>query len=314
MDRFTPISSKRTVVKRVPKTARERFLAMLGLFWERHHRKVLVFLFLTILIGLPTAIFSGFKTAYYRHNPTFYISPKDVSIQGNSMLRREILEEYVQATIHRMDAVIVQPDGSKKICGFDLVTSDLVARLKRDMPSIKDVRMRYNSIDHKVELMITERQPIVSFETANHSRMVADLDGVVFRPVSHGSRGWSTMVLLGDHLNLEPGAQLPKAYNCILHLLDADRRAVERSRLPGGIKQVRFRGLAPEDGIYVYLYNGRRIMMQWAGMEYETAASPKMLELLADLNGVLASPDGRDFMEFSAVYGEKKQVSAKIPE
>lgn len=314
MDRFTPLSSKRSASKKVPKTSMGRFVALLGLFWERHHRKVLVVLFFALLILIPMLMFSGFRTVYYRNNPTFFISPSDISIQGNSMLRREILEEYVQATIQRLDALVEQPDGSKKICGFDLVTSDLVARLKRDMPSIKDVRMRYNSIDHKVELMIEERQPIVSFETATMSRMVADLEGVVFRPVSYGSKGWASMVLLGEHMNLEPGSQLPKAYNCILHLLDADRRAVEKARLPGGIKQVRFRGMNPEDGIYVYLFNGRRIMIQWSGMEYEEAESAKMLELLADLNRVLSSPDGRDFMEFSAIYGEKKQVSAKIPE
>jgi hypothetical protein len=38
-----------------------------------------------------------------------------------------------------------------------------------------------------------------------------------------------------------------------------------------------------------------------------------MLELLRDLNRILSSADGRDFTYFTAIYGEKKQVSAKMP-
>lgn len=333
MSRFTPLSSKQRP-KREPRTFMGRLWARIGIFWERHHAWCLRCLYLAALILVPMVIFKTFKQSYYHENPHFKIAIppprkagvvylgdqtlRDIEIRGNSLLHRDILEGYVKEAIYqiyREKGGVIAYDRPVEISGFDIVQSDLVDKLKRYLASVRDVRMVFETARKKVILTLEERQPILRFAVSSMGRqrtLVVDIDGIVFPPAIL-SKDLPQMVLRPEEMELEPGNQLPRCYQCILHLVDANRRATENERLPSGIKQVRFYDVAPEDGLIVDLYDGRRIVMVWDNMELETVESPKMLELLRDLNRILSSADGRDFTYFTAIYGEKKQVSAKMP-
>lgn len=329
MDRFSPISS-RAQVKREPRTAWGRFWARVGLFWERYHRLVLMLVYLLILVLVPLYLFKVFKQSYYYENQQFKISippPRksgvvylgeqelqDIEIHGNSLLRREVLEGYIKEAIYQIyleKGRRMTYDKPVEISGFELVQSDFVDKLKRYLTSVRDVRMVFDTARRKVVLTIEERQPILRLSVS--PGLVADIDGVVFPPAI-STEDHPRMVLRAEDMEIEPGNSLPSCYQCVLHLIDANRRALEHERLPSGIRQVCFRGEEAEDGLLIDLYDGRRIVMLWENMETETVESPKMLELLRDLNRVLSPKESQDFKFFTAIYGEKKQISAKMPE
>lgn len=333
MDRFSPISSKQQM-KREPRTALGRMWARVGLFWESYHRIVLTLIYVAALILVPMYLFKVFRQSYYYENPQFKIAippPRksgvvylgaqelqDIEIKGNSLLHRDVLEDYVKAAIYQIyqeKGGTMVYDRPVEISGFELVQSDFVDKLKRYLASVRDVRMVFNTSRKKVELTIEERQPVLRFSASStgiRRNLVADIEGVAFPPAI-SSKELPLVMLRVEDMEIEPGNRLPSCYQCILHLVDANRRATENECLPSGIKQICFRGEYPEDGLRVDLYDGRSIVMLWENMGTETTESPKMLELLRDLNRLLSSPDVRDFEQFTAIYGEKKQISAKMP-
>jgi hypothetical protein len=318
MSRFTPISSNQRG-RREPRTALGRFGARIGIFWENHHAWCLRLIYIAFLILVPLFAFKYFNQAYYYDNPDFQIEipPRshdvtmdDIEIRNNSLLKADVLKEYIRESIYRSyekKGVSIPHDEPLKISGYEIVQSDFVETLKQYLPTVSSVEMYFDTSTKKVILTIKERFPIVRLG----QRLVVDKEGVVFPPPGM-LKDLPEIGLLLEEKAMEPGSRLPAYYNCMIHLVEANNDGKYGS-LPSGIKRIQFRGEMPEDGLIVDLHDGRRIRMMWEGMEEEKAPSPKMCELLSDLNRVLSSHDAQYFDRFNAIYGEKKQISAEMP-
>lgn len=316
MDRFSPISPRSKKAKKMPKTAMGRWFARVGLFWEQYYRYILSVLYILGVALVLFGFFYHFNRSYYYENPKVMLTiPRDIKIVGNSLMPKNILEEYVQYAIYKINEKRTgqkQHVSSMTISATELMESDFVDELKRNLTSVRDVRMQFDPVKREVTLTIEERLPILQLTTTEGTMLVADIEGVVFRSSALGGNHYPEIVVLPEESEIEPGNKLPDIYQCMLHLIDANRRATENERLPE-IARVAFKYEDPADGILVTLRDGRRIMMYWKNMDQEAEASPKMLELMRDLNGILSSPDARDIENFTAIYGEKKQITATLP-
>ncbi|MEG1480198.1 MAG: FtsQ-type POTRA domain-containing protein [Kiritimatiellia bacterium] len=220
------------------------------------------------LLSIPFILYGAFRHFYYETNPAFTIHPQDIVIRGNSTLTREMI---------LLTFGLTQPTN-----GFALVRSkEIVPRLRHGMPILKRAQMTYEP-QRSIELWVEERAPVARLAGTSRPPLVVDEEGVVFM-YSRPSGGYPEIGGFDIPEDLaEPGAQLPSALNCMLHLLVAEQ--MEQNKLPSNIRSVRLIGSDPEDGLLVVLADGRRITIAWQAMERAHAITPYMIERLRELN------------------------------
>ena len=246
------------------------------------------------LWGLPfVAAVAGlgvFERKYYRENAVFEVRPEDIIVRGNSTVTRDFL---------------LQTFGlSKPRNGFDLLESDIVERLRRQMPVLKQVQMTYTP-GRTLELWVEERTPLARLP-GEFPPLLVDDEGAVFR-YQRKTDGYP--VLSGFDLPdlLEPGARLPEGLHCMLRLIAAANRP--EYRLPSSIRRVSLLGTEPEDGLRVTLADGRRVDVAWEGMGREREPSEGMLRRLRNVGTVLRSPVNAGKRHFNAMAKDFVAVS-----
>lgn len=244
-------------------------------------------------IVVTVAVLAGFLVfahAYYETNPVFTVDPEAIVIRGNATLTREqVLQNFGL-------------DGS--VNGFDLVRGDLVARLRRQSPLIKNVTMTYQP-GRSLELWVEERTPLARL-AGTPLPLVVDEEGVCFiypRPRD------AYPEIGGFDLpeQLAPGAHLPPNLHCMLHLIAAT--ASPDWRLPGTVARVFLLSDDPADGLRVTLRDGRKIVIAWPGMATETGASDAMLRRLANVATALRQPSLAGKRHFNAMAADAVSVS-----
>lgn len=231
-----------------------------------------------------------FERKYYRENAVFEVRPEAIIVRGNSTVTRDFL---------------LQTFGlSKPRNGFDLLESDIVERLRRQMPVLKQVQMTYTP-GRTLELWVEERTPLARLP-GEFPPLLVDDEGAVFR-YQRKTDGYP--VLSGFDLPdlLEPGARLPEGLHCMLRLIAAANRP--EYRLPSSIRRVSLLGTEPEDGLRVTLADGRRVDVAWEGMGREREPSEGMLRRLRNVGTVLRSPVNAGKRHFNAMAKDFVAVS-----
>ena len=282
-DALKAIPKKRRTRKVEPPSPVRRALMVV---WQWFLRCALrVVLFVVALSGFLT-----FVSVYYRKNAVFEVRPEDIVVRGNSTVRRDFL---------------LQTFGLSKPCnGFDLLKSDIVERLQRQMPVLKQVQMTYTP-GRTLELWVEERTPLARLP-GEFPLLLVDETGAVFR-YSRKTEGYP--VLSGFDLPdlLEPGARLPEGLHCMLRLIAAAN--LPAYRLPSSIRRVSLLGTDPEDGLRVTLADGRRVDVAWEGMGREREPSEVMLRRLRNVGTVLRSPVNAGKKHFNAMAKDFVAVS-----
>lgn len=231
-----------------------------------------------------------FVRVYYRENAVFEVRPEDIIVRGNSTVKRDFL---------------LQTFGLSKPCnGFDLLESDIVRRLQRQMPLLKQVQMTY-SPGRSLELWVEERTPLARLQ-GEFPPLLVDEEGAVFR-YPHKTEGYPTLSGFDLPDVLEPGARLPDGLHCMLRLIAAANTPAYR--LPSSIRRVSLLGNDPEDGLRVTLADGRRVDMAWENMGREREPSEGMLRRLRNVGMVLRSPVNAGKKHFNAMAKDFVAVS-----
>lgn len=280
-------------LKAIPKTRRAKKAAPAGPVW-RVLATVGPWLARGALLALPfvlaAAALHTFVTRYYRKNPVFEVRPEDIVVRGNSTVTRAFLLQTFGLT--------------KPQNGFALLESDIVERLQRQMPVLKQVQMTYTP-GRSLELWVEERTPLARLP-GDFAPLVVDEDGAVF-VYPRQTEGYP--VISGFDLPdlLEPGARLPEGLHCMLRLIAAANASAYR--LPSGIRRVSLLGNDPEDGLAVALADGRRLIMAWEGMGSERETSEGMLRRLRNLGMALRSPVNDGKRHFNAMAKDFVAVS-----
>ena len=262
--------------------------------WEKAVQAGLPFLgqyglYLGLLL-LLLIFFGYFKQHYYRRNPVFTIHPREITLHGNAVLSREFLLDLFHLS---------QPTNS-----FDLVSSDIIGRLQRDAPLIKQAQMTYEP-GKGLEVWVEERTPIARLANNRHA-LAVDEEGVCFTyPAGRGDYP----VISGFDLpeEVEPGMRLQENLKCMLHLISAT--AEPKYRLPSRIQRVTLLGNHPDDGLLLSLADGRRVMIAWEGMADESGFADGMLRRLEAVARLLRDPLLEGKRNFNAFAPDRVAVS-----
>lgn len=222
---------------------------------------------LLLIIG-SVAAFSIFKREYFARNPAFMVKPEEIKIRGNAMLSRELVLK-----MFHLDS---------PVNGFDVVRGDMVTRLRKQSPQLKNVQMTYEP-GNGLELWVEERSPLARLPGA--LPLVVDADGVCFM-YPRTRNGYPE--LRGFDVPDEPSAQLPETAMCMLRLIAV--AIGPKCRFPVSISWVTFIGEEPEDGLRVVLADGRSFVIAWEGMATERSISEGMVRRLQQVATVLRNP------------------------
>lgn len=248
----------------------------------------LFFPVLSVLVAL--ACFFWFRNAYYEANPVFTVAPEDIVIRGNATLTREqVLQNF------GLD---------RPINGFGLVRSDIVARLRRQSPLIRNVTMTFQP-GRSLELWVEERMPLARLAQTSLP-LVVDEDGVCFiypRPRD----AYPEIGGFDLPTDLMPGDRLPPQLHCMLRLIAA--AASPDYHLPGSVARVFLLSDDADDGLAVTLRDGRKIDIAWPNMARERGASDAMLRRLANVGRALRSPALEGKTHFNAMAPNAVSVS-----
>ncbi len=262
---------------------------------------VLKYAFSLILVTLTSCFWIFFHRYYYRHNEHFVVEPKDIVIRGNSVFSRDFLLSVFE---------INEPRN-----GFNIVLSNLVERLRREMPLIKDVQMTYEP-GKQLEIWVVERTPIARLARPTApgvawASLVVDEEGVIFaypRPQDAypeiGDQEYAKLV--------EPGDRLPSDMHCMLHLIraatDLSSKFSAKDR-PSSIKRISQLSNDTEDGLLVSLVDGRQIKIAWPGMSTERNFSEDMVGRLQKVALLLRDPLLVGQKHFNAMAPDRIAVS-----
>ncbi len=257
---------------------------------------------LSLSLIMVALVFAGVMYRYYYHeNDAFTVTPSEIVFRGSSMYSREMLLSTLQ---------LEQPKN-----GFEIVRSDVVARLQREMPSLKSVQMTYEP-GKLLEIWVVERTPIARLARPTTSGeywrpLAVDDEGVAFVY----PRSLAAYPEIGDqeYAKLtEPGDRLPADMHCMLHLIQATAEismSIASKDRPSSIKKISQLSNDTEDGLLVALVDGRKIKIAWPGMSSETGISEEMVQRLQNVAMLLKNPLMVGQKHFNAMAPDRVAVS-----
>ncbi len=207
-----------------------------------------ILLTLGVLIFVPYGGYRLFHNFYFDKNETFIVRPEEVTIRGNTTVKREIIVQNLAL--------------SEPFNGFEYLKSDQMERLRKYMPNIKSARMTY--IPTKgIDLYVEERTPLARL---NDASLMVDEEGMLFAMTNATQRSYPTIGGFDITEDLEtPGKLLSSSLHCMLAVLATEQ--IEENKLPSRIVAVRMLSNSPEDGLRLILADGRRIAIAWPGLD-----------------------------------------------
>lgn len=292
MDDFSAMSSRRgKSSKRAKGRANGGISAFLS-FCTNWILRFPILLSIFVVAVLTWVAFKGFRVAYYEKNEVFLVAPEDIIVRGNSTISQEYILQCFR--IH-------EPRNA-----YELLQSDIVARLSQTLPILKDAKMTYTA-GGKLEIWVEERMPLARIAGNIRPPLVVDEEGKIFIY----SRPTTTYPEIGGFdlpdEELQPGNSLPTSLHCMLRLLSVAADTAEF--LPSAVKRVSLLGIHPEDGLKVTLVDGRKIDLAWDDMATETEISEDMVDRLRKVALVLRSPSVEGKTHFNAMAPDRVTVS-----
>lgn len=249
----------------------------------------LAFLWLTVPALAGLAFFAFYK-AYYTENPAFELRPEDIIVRGNTTIPRDF---------------IIQAFGlDKRQNGYTILRSEIVERLKTQMPLLKNVHMAYMP-GRSLELWVEERLPIARVSEELRPLVVDDTGTLFMYP--RPTEGYPMVSGFDTPDGLAPGGVLPDSLHCMLRLIAALN--APENRLPSGVRRVTLLGNDVEDGLRVFLADGRRLTLAWDDMARERKPSEGMLKRIRHLNKALREPLNEGKKHFNAMAEDAVAVS-----
>ncbi len=254
-----------------------------------------------LLFGLPIlvlvagiALFMTFKQKYYAQNDVFLVYPRDIVVRGNATLSRALLLETFGLT--------------KPVNGFDVVKSDIVSRLRNQMPLLKTAQMTFEP-GKGLELWVEERTPLARI-AGQPLPLVVDEEGVCFICVRAYS-GYPEISGFDAPEAFGPASRLPDATLCMLRLIKAASLLAreERTRPVPSIRRVTMQGTEPDDGLLVTLADGRKVIIAWEGMATERAPSEGMMRRWRNVMKLLRDPRMEGKRHLNAMALDRVAVS-----
>lgn len=252
--------------------------------------RLLRLLFPLLVAGAAAALFCLFRARYYFGNGAFLVRPEEIVVRGGTTLTRE--------------EVLLNFGLDAERNGFEVMRSDIVARLHTQDPRIRNAEMTFQP-GRSLELWVEERTPIARLQSA--PLFVVDEEGVCLR----GARSYGDLPTIGGFdlpaSDLAPGHRLPPQTRCMLHLIAA--AASEDYRLPGDVRAVSFLYTDADDGLVMTLGDGRRIVIAWPGMAGEEAPQEGMYRRLTNVAMALRNPHLAGKRHFNAMAADAVTVS-----
>ncbi len=254
-----------------------------------------------LLFGLPIvvvvagiAIFVTFKQKYYAENDVFLVYPRDIVVRGNATLSRGLLLETFGLT--------------KPVNGFEVVKSDIVSRLRNQMPLLKTAQMTFEP-GKGLELWVEERTPLARI-AGQPLPLVVDDEGVCFICVRAYS-GYPEISGFDAPEAFGPASRLPDATLCMLRLIKAASQLAreDRTRPVPSIRRVTMQGVEPDDGLLVTLADGRKVTIAWEGMATEREPSEGMMRRWRNVMKLLRDPRMEGKRHLNAMAIDRVAVS-----
>ncbi len=251
---------------------------------------------LTLLVlGLVGAWF--FYHRYYLDNKVYEISPEDITFRGNAVLPRGLVLDCFGL--------------NRAQNGFEILRSDLVARLRSQNPLIRSVQMKFEP-PHRLEIWVEERTPVARLMRPTvpgemRPDLAVDRDGYIFA-YPKSLQSYPEIGTQAFAKQAEPGDQYPENQRCVLHLLAVASELSFAGRIgeqSSGIKSVALLSQEPDDGLLVTLRDGRKITIAWANMSTETTISESMRVRLQRLATVMRDPATAGLTHFNAMAEDR---------